>query len=119
MADQFTEDRAIEDAAQLGEKRLENQRKFSAPLLLPDEDLFGDGREIFTNQARYLSNEEIRIYHLELYRRVQGFLDFFDSNVGLTEDYPLMVLGESEGAIEVLEERLAEMRSAVGLLTEL
>ena len=119
MADQRAQDLDVDAAARDGAKRLTNQRHFGTCALIPPDSIKGCEDSIRRGQKKYLSAKEMDTFHMELYRRVQSFLDFWDANVGLSEDYPIIFMAESEGAEDMFMERVAEMRSAVGVLTEL
>jgi hypothetical protein len=119
MADQPIEDIDIDAVALQGAHRVAAARKTGTCALWPDDPLAGQEHSLLKRQKSVLTPAMRDSYNMELCRRVLLFLEFWDANVGDTVEFPIAVAGESPEALDMLDDHMEEMRSMVGMLTEL
>lgn len=119
MADQSTEDMLLDAAALEGARRVVNERQYGTCAIVPDDSFVGEEAHIRRQQRLHFKPGELDACTMELIKRAKSLLDFWDANVGETVEFPLMIMGDSEYVLEILEEKLNGIRNAVGVLTDL
>lgn len=116
--DEIVSDDDIREAAYAGMIRCLNSRRAGTSLLRPtaDPDAFGRARHDYLVDR--VGIDALLTYYQELHRRSDAFLSFFHGNVGESEDFPLVIDGESVETVEEFYNQLDHFGAIVGLLNE-
>ena len=111
----------LREASAMGDLRCENESSMDAPILMPEMPEWAHNRrQLLRDQMRTLGGSDAVIgYYVELLVRAKALMDFIQDNVGPSEDWPISMMGESEGAEDCMTEALDRLAAAVGCLTEL
>ena len=87
-----------DEARDIGSKRFASMSLFDAPVFLPPDPTWS--ASIVDEVKRQLATcgdvERLVFSYVELLKQATVFVDFWENNVGPTEDWPISVLGESE-----------------------
>jgi len=111
----------IDLLARTGAKRCENQTEGNSSAILcegAEAEHASDYQRLFDKQLSSMPPEVMRHCYVELLRRSESLLAFMLYNVGDNQDWPIIFKGESKETVETLQEKVAELRDAVGCLTE-
>jgi hypothetical protein len=118
MARTLTNDE-LDLAANMGNLRLDNESMIDAPVFMPPEPAWAkDRRSFFTQQVKAMGREVLMNHYVELLVRSSALLEFMRHNVGMDDEWPLALLGDSTEVEDCFEDLVGRMQSAVGCLTE-
>lgn len=113
-------DELLHELVALGRKRCASESSWDAPIVPPDPpDWDSDRRKMLAKQIHAFGGADNLLNHyVELLARCQQLVDFFTSNVGYDDEWPITILGESEEA-EILVQRVVHrLACATGSLCE-
>lgn len=110
----------VEEATAVGRQRLTNMACFDAPVLLPRAPSWAfDVKATAQHQlATAVDVEALVGRYVELMKTAKELVDFWQSNVGPTDDWPLAVVGDSAMAEDLLEGRVAKLALVVAFVEE-
>lgn len=97
-----------------------NMSVFDAPIFLPPDPVWATAaRDLAKKQIAESKDIELLLCgYIELLARAKCFVDFWNHNVGPTEDWPISVMGESDEVDACLTRRVSKLSSAVAFLEE-
>ena len=105
----------------LGGRRCLNSRALEASILIPDPQEWTKNRDTAT--ARQLEAfggaEKLLESYMELLARSQALTEYCNANLGMTEDWPILLCGESRDSEELLMRLIKKVDNAVGCLLEI
>ena len=101
-----------------GARRCINSRRQGTSAIFPEERGDSWSNQILEAQRDRLTPNQLAVYQLELLKRADALLQFFDSNVGGSDEFPLQLIAESFETLDAFHDFLSSLRSAVGVLTE-
>lgn len=109
-----------DEAKDIGSKRFANMSFFDAPVFLPPDPLWATSvlDEVKHQLATCGNVERLMSSYVELLKQAKILVDFWENNVGPTEDWPISVLGESEEVEACLTRRLEKLKLAVNFIEE-
>ena len=103
----------------MGGIRLDNEHQTDAPVFIPPAAPWAaDRRAFFTQQKKVMSSEVLMNHYMELLVRTSALLEFMHHNVGVDDEWPLTIMGDSEEVETHFGELIGRLESAVGCLTE-
>lgn len=108
------------EALEMGTKRMESMSVFDSPVYLPPDPPWTlSVRDLAKDQITKSKNiESLVCSYIELLARAKALTDFWTANVGRTEDWPVMVMGESDEVDACLDRRVKKLQMMVALLDE-
>ena len=108
------------EALVMGHQRFASFSQFDSPVFLPPDPVWAsDVREAARRQIREAANVETLLCgYIELLARSKALVDFWEANVGPTEDWPMTIAGESDEAEACLARKVEKLRVSVSLLDE-
>lgn len=111
----------IKRAMQEGQARMDAEMLLESPILYPvDPPCLTDGNRLIDAQLSAIGAMPVLLGHyVELLRRTHRLSEFIKANMGTTEDWPIIVLAESESSADVLNRLLDDVRLSVGALVEI
>lgn len=121
MPDEDTyEDTDHDEISAMGEQRFASMSLFDSPVYLhPDPAWAINIRELAQRQlSDSLNLEELLCVYIELLHRAKSFVEFWNDNVGATEDWPISVLGDSAEVEACLMRRVDKLSSVVSFVEE-
>ena len=119
MEDSHAVDILLEVLTASGGRRCLNFRNKNTSTLDPQERPPEWADEITRRWQQQLTVQELAVYQIELLRRAEEFVRFVDANVGTTEEYPLIVQGETDETMEVLRGYMHRLSTPVNFLLEI
>jgi hypothetical protein len=112
-------DADLDRAATVGSIRLDNEHQTDSPMFIPPAAPWTkDRRAFFTHQKKVMSAEVLMNHYLELLVRTSALLEFMHHNVGVDDEWPLTILGDSEEVETHFGDLIGQLESSVGCLTE-
>ena len=108
------------EAFDIGRKRFANMSLFDSPVYLPPDPAWAIAVKDFAHKQVVDAKdiETMLCGYIELLGRAKAFVDFWESNVGPTEDWPMSVVGESDEVEACLAQRMAKLKLAVSFIEE-
>lgn len=119
MGDSHAVDTLLQVLAVAGGRRCINFRRHNTSTLPPPDRPPEWGAQLAQRWKAECSAKQMQVYHTELLRCAEAFLNFMDSNVGTTEEYPIVVQAETEESMEVFRDQLSKLRNPVNFLLEI
>jgi len=107
-------------ARDIGSKRFMSMSLFDAPIFLPPDPAWATAvRDLAKKQIAESKDVEILLCgYIELLAKAKAFVDFWNHNVGPTDDWPISVLGETDEVEACLVRRVQKLSSAVAFVEE-
>ena len=104
----------------IGMRRIDSERVTDSSLLIPQTPSWNNCRPtLIARQAAAMGGrEQLLLHYTELLSRAQIVVDFFSSNVGSDDDWPIMILGDSPVAEQMLKDCVSKLQVVVDFLTE-
>jgi len=118
MRDKSSLHAAIHTAALEGARRCANSRDLGTAASVPPIRFIGQELELCARQRVVFKQASLDILQVELLKRATSFLEFWDTNVGGTDEFPLVLHGDHIEAINLLNTQLSKLQAAVGVLSE-
>lgn len=118
MGERSFEDLELDAALITGGQRCVSRLKTGTSAVAPHMSFQGQERDLCAMQRETYDQPTLDIYQVELLKRAKRLLDFWDANVGGTADFPLILTGDSQAAIDLLNSQMRQLQAAVGLLSE-
>lgn len=118
MSDKSVDELVLDAATIEGAVRCINSRDLGTSTSVPKIQFVGREVELTAKQREAFKQSSLDIYQVELLKRALSFLEFWEANVGGTEEFPLILHGDHIEAINLLNMQLSKLRAAVGILSE-
>jgi hypothetical protein len=120
LGEEVFDDTNPDEARDIGSKRFASMSLFDAPLFVPPDPLWAASiRDEVKRQLATCGDVEILVFsYVELLKQAKAFVDFWENNVGPTEDWPISVLGESDEVEACLARRLEKLKIAVNFIED-
>lgn len=114
-------DAMLDELVSLGSARCHSEVSWDAPIMPPKPPDWAKNRHLMLRRqlVAFGGAENLLEHYAELLVRCQQLVDFFNSNVGIDDEWPLMLMGESEEVEMLLGKLVAKADHAVGTLTEI
>lgn len=109
-----------DEARDIGSKRFASMSIFDAPVFVPPDPLWAASiiDEVRRQVASCKDVEILLSSYIELLKQSKALVDFWQNNVGPTEDWPISVIGESEEVEACLTRRFEKLKLAVNFIEE-
>lgn len=112
-------DADIDRLVAMGDIRSDNENAVDAPVFIPPPPAWAKDRAQFCiAQRKVLGPQALTNHYMELLVRATALLEFMHHNVGISDEWPLTIMGDSEEVEECFGELIGRLESAVGCLTE-
>ena len=109
-----------EEAAELGRLRCLTDDQNGSPLFIEPPPEWTQNKSAFVcRQLTRVGEDELLIGYAELLRRAKSLVSFFTHNVGLTDDFPVTVVGDTPEAEQFLMQRVQNLSVIVDYLEEI
>ncbi len=106
-------------AAADGEARCRNAAQIGSAVILPPDRDADWGPGMIARQQAALKPSQLRQQYLILLKYADDLLYFINANVGVSQEFPVVISAENRAAMDAYEQQLIGLRAAVGCLTEL
>lgn len=112
-------DEDIDAIAALGDLRSKTKASTGAAYISSEApEWSGDVDKLLLRQRMTMGERGMKLHYAELLRTAIALEQFWYDNVGNTTDWPLIVIGESQVAIDELFKRVRAVAITSGCLTE-
>ena len=119
LEEDASENLGVDEAQDMGAQRFASMSLFDAPIFLrPDPLWAADIKHTAQQQLQAVNVEALLCAYIELLHKTKALVDFWDTNVGPTVEWPLSVMGDSEEAEAHLHRRIDKLRVAVAFVED-